>query len=459
MGIEYFRGKALVRADKKSKEFKMAKRNLVPGALVIALVFAFVLGSCDIILNGKKDTFVAVTNITGVPTTAVAGTPLALTGTVIPSNATNKTIGWFLKFVDARDAFISGNSFLTVASAGTVTVRAEIVNGSTDSSPYTQDFTFTVVSDFVPVTGITGVPTLAIVNNPLTLSGTVEPSNATNKTIVWQNVSNGVLIAPSPGIYSVIATIENGASEWSIPTQYRETFDITAYDAGISSTNPFGDDIPYVWAMDNKGGTVYVTLTKNTWIAKAEGETYNSGNYTHITGTKAASWTVTGGSLTGNTGLALIMEDGTMRVANFSSTYSDMNGTFTKLDTSLTFTLPGGWAWITSEPYIGNYEKIVAGGGIFTSSFRKNDGVPWKEKVKGTYPTTGATNPVIGIITHAYVEGTTNNWVEVGKLTDQQWNSLSQDERYFIEKGTVTMIIYDDGRCEGMGFTFYKQLQ
>ena len=36
--------------------------------------------------------FVSVTDITDVPTTATAGTPLALTGTAVPSNATNRMI-------------------------------------------------------------------------------------------------------------------------------------------------------------------------------------------------------------------------------------------------------------------------------------------------------------------------------------------------------------------------------
>jgi uncharacterized protein YjdB len=37
---------------------------------------------------------------------------------------------------------------------------------------------------FIAVTGITGVPTAAIAGHGLTLRGTIEPSNTTNKTIV-----------------------------------------------------------------------------------------------------------------------------------------------------------------------------------------------------------------------------------------------------------------------------------
>lgn len=38
--------------------------------------------------------------------------------------------------------------------------------------------------EFVAVSDITGVPTAAKVGQPLTLSATVEPANATNQTIV-----------------------------------------------------------------------------------------------------------------------------------------------------------------------------------------------------------------------------------------------------------------------------------
>jgi uncharacterized protein YjdB len=124
----------------------MVKKNLFRGALV----FAFFLGSCNFTIDGKNDTFVAVTGIIGVPTTTAVGTPLALTGTVIPSNATNKTIIWTLKDAGTTEPSISGN-YLTAAAVGTVTVTATVINGLTDSIPYTQDFAVGVGSGFVPV--------------------------------------------------------------------------------------------------------------------------------------------------------------------------------------------------------------------------------------------------------------------------------------------------------------------
>jgi uncharacterized protein YjdB len=168
----------------------------------------------------KQAVFVEVTGITDVPTSGTAGTSLALTGTVAPANATNKTIVWSVKSAGATGATISGNTLSTTAS-GTVTVTATIANGLTASTAYTQEFTITITSAFVAVKAISGVPTSATAGTPLALTGTVAPANATNKTIVWTvkdaratgaTISGNTLsaIASGLGYVTVTATIANG---------------------------------------------------------------------------------------------------------------------------------------------------------------------------------------------------------------------------------------------------------
>jgi uncharacterized protein YjdB len=94
-------------------------------------------------LTVTATTFVAATDITGVPTTAAVGTPLTLTGTVTPATATNKTITWSVKNAGTTGATISGSTFNATA-AGTATITATIVNGATATTPYIKDFTITV---------------------------------------------------------------------------------------------------------------------------------------------------------------------------------------------------------------------------------------------------------------------------------------------------------------------------
>ncbi|KLU59000.1 N-acetylmuramoyl-L-alanine amidase LytC precursor [Peptococcaceae bacterium CEB3] len=92
--------------------------------------------------------FVAVTGITGVPTTATVGTQLPLTGTVNPSDATNQNIIWSVNNnASTTEATISGNAnTLSATGAGTVVVTATIVDGATATTNYTQDFNITVTA-------------------------------------------------------------------------------------------------------------------------------------------------------------------------------------------------------------------------------------------------------------------------------------------------------------------------
>ncbi|MCL2011023.1 MAG: hypothetical protein FWG71_10855, partial [Synergistaceae bacterium] len=176
--------------------------------------------------------FVPVTSITEIPTSATTGTLLSLTGTVNPSNATNKAIVWSVQNAGATGATITGSTFNATA-AGTATVRATIANGAAVGTNYTQDVSITVNVPFVPVTSITGMPTSATAGTPLSLTGTVNPSNATNKAIVWsvQNagttgatITGSTLNTTAAGAATVRATIANGAA---VGTNYTQDVSIT----------------------------------------------------------------------------------------------------------------------------------------------------------------------------------------------------------------------------------------
>ncbi len=91
--------------------------------LVYTIISAITLVTCS---NGAVEqgpVHVPVSGITGVPTRATAGTALTLTGTVVPMDATNKTIAWSVKSKGETGATISGGNRLN-AAAGTVTVTA-----------------------------------------------------------------------------------------------------------------------------------------------------------------------------------------------------------------------------------------------------------------------------------------------------------------------------------------------
>ncbi|MDR1209924.1 MAG: S-layer homology domain-containing protein [Clostridiales bacterium] len=87
--------------------------------------------------------FVAVSGISGVPGSAVAGAALELAGTVEPDGASGAVIVWTIKSAGATGAEISGNTLLT-AAAGTVIVTATIADGAGTGLNYTQDFTIII---------------------------------------------------------------------------------------------------------------------------------------------------------------------------------------------------------------------------------------------------------------------------------------------------------------------------
>ena len=106
--------------------------------------------------------FVPITNITDVPATAVIGTPLTLTGTVMPNNATNQNIVWSIKDADTTGANIKKN-ILNTAASGTVIVTASVANGLAIGTDFTKDFTIQV--NTVGIAGI-AFPTITVFPNP-----------------------------------------------------------------------------------------------------------------------------------------------------------------------------------------------------------------------------------------------------------------------------------------------------
>jgi uncharacterized repeat protein (TIGR02543 family) len=95
----------------------------------------------DITLYAGWVTFRAVTDITGVAAAMVQGETLILTGTVLPANATNKTITWTVK---NGSATINNNNRLDASTSGTVIVTATITNGSAPGTAFSKDFTIAV---------------------------------------------------------------------------------------------------------------------------------------------------------------------------------------------------------------------------------------------------------------------------------------------------------------------------
>ena len=98
----------------------------------------------------------------------------------------------------------------------------------------------TIVKYLIPVISIINLPTTATINVPLTLTGTVAPSEA-NQNITWSIVSAGTtgavllngneLFATAKGTVAVLAIVANGTA---LGTDYTQAFYITVSETAVN---------------------------------------------------------------------------------------------------------------------------------------------------------------------------------------------------------------------------------
>jgi len=176
-------------------------------------------------------TGISVTGTGGINSISSDNGSLQLIETVLPADATNKTVTWSI-INGTTLATISSAGFLTATDNGTVTVRAT----ANDGSGVYGTMVLTLSNQIVPVTTITvtgtnGSNTISTDNGSLQLSAAVLPSNATNKAVIWSLV--------------------NGTGQASINTSGR----VTAIDNGTVTAKASSNDGSGVY------GTILITVS------------------------------------------------------------------------------------------------------------------------------------------------------------------------------------------------------
>ena len=139
------------------------------------------------------------------------GSTLQLNATVTPGNAANKNIIWSSS--NNEIVSVDENGLVTALSIGEATITAETSNGLKATC------TITVTPKVIDVTGITLDTTEAqlVEGESLILSATVDPENATDKTVSWSSsdneiatVGNGMVTALKAGTVTITAETSNG---------------------------------------------------------------------------------------------------------------------------------------------------------------------------------------------------------------------------------------------------------
>lgn len=162
---------------------------------------------------------VKVTGITLNKTTAsvVKGKTVALTATVTPDTATDKTIKWTTS--NKNVATVSTDGVVTAKAAGTAIITAT----AADDSGVKATCKITVTNPVVKVTKVTLNKTTASVvkGKTLTLTATVTPTNATNKNVTWKSSNtkiatvdgNGKVTAVAAGTATITCTAADGSGK------------------------------------------------------------------------------------------------------------------------------------------------------------------------------------------------------------------------------------------------------
>ena len=166
--------------------------------------------TCEVIVSPK---LISVTEIKLDVTSAemIEGDELQLNVTIIPDNATNKNVTWTTS--NSSVASVSDGK-VTALKPGTATIVATTKDGGK-----TATCEVTVNAKTIPVTSVTLDRTSAemIVGDEMTLNATINPSNASNKNVIWSSsnptvasVVNGKVTALKSGKATITVKTEDG---------------------------------------------------------------------------------------------------------------------------------------------------------------------------------------------------------------------------------------------------------
>ena len=240
---------------------------------------------------------------------------LQMLATVLPVNASNKTVTWSVVSGGAYGAINSVTGVLTAISNGSVVVRAT----ATDGSGVYGNATITMSNQLIPVTGITvsgtgGATTISTNAGTLQMLSSILPVDATNQSVTWSRVNGtgtanisgtGLLTAITDGSVTVRATAQDGSGVYDDQI-------ITISNQVILVSNIQVSGTGYVTTITTLGGTLQMVAT------------VTPGNATD----GSVTWSRINGSGTANisgTGLLTALTDGIVTVR---ATANDASGIF-----------------------------------------------------------------------------------------------------------------------------------
>jgi uncharacterized protein YjdB len=273
-----------------------------------------------------KVTSVTVSAEGGTTTITSDNGTLQLIATVLPADATNKSVSWSL-INGTGQATISNVGLVTAFDNGTVYAQATANDGSGISGT----FSIMIYNQFTTVTGINivsegGAGIIAADDGTLQLSAIVSPLYASDKTVTWSLFNDtgkatisttGLVTAVDNGSVTVWARANDGSGVYG-------TFIITIYNQYTPVTGII---------ISGEGGVTTITKEERTLQLFAEVLPSYSTN-------KNVTWSLTNGTgkaIISTTGLITAIKNGTVTVM---VTANDGSGVYVTIDISIALKSP-----------------------------------------------------------------------------------------------------------------------
>lgn len=198
--------------------------------------------SFTVVKDGGEDNNVYATDIdvAGLPDFFEVGDTFKLTGTVVPSNATNKNVSWSSS--DESVATITSNGDVELKKAGTVTFSVK-----SGDNVVTKQLTVTVTEKDTTVYAtdveVAGMPNNFNVGDTFKLTGTVKPDNATNKDVTWKSSDESIATVDAEGNVELKAEGEVKITVTSGDKIASRQFTITVLPKGSQDDTVYATDI------------------------------------------------------------------------------------------------------------------------------------------------------------------------------------------------------------------------
>ena len=205
--------------------------NAVKSVLTVLAALAMVFVSCK-----KKEDIVVPSSVTleRQELTLTIGTEQTLTATVEPANAANKSLSW--ESSDAAVVSVSAKGKLKALAEGSAVITVSTFNGCKDKC------SVTVWDGLVHVTGVSINQPAAdmIVGDRITLSATVLPDDASDKSVSWSSSDSNVATVSNAGEVAAVGagrttitvtTVDGRLSDECVVSVSAYTIDVTTLEA------------------------------------------------------------------------------------------------------------------------------------------------------------------------------------------------------------------------------------